>query len=167
MDCLTARERMVPWLDGELARGEAEQLETHVGGCERCVAQAERLSEQQAQLKALGPASTAVPAPNWSAMDARLAAELDAVEAAVEAPRPPPLWKREQRLPIGAVVAYAALLLLSLLFAADRHLAAAEAEARATDLTLALQDQALLDAIGPAAPQQPLNTVGYHSRGSF
>lgn len=167
MDCLTARARMVPWLDGELSRGEQEQLEAHVAACEGCVTQAERLSAQQEALKAIRPPTAPLRADFWDDMDQRLASELDAMERRPAAVRPTPFWQRELRLKPAAALAYAAVLLLSLLVAYERHSSAVAAQSRSAELLIALEEQQVIQ--DPVQGSE-LRTVAYpvhNGRGSF
>ncbi len=145
MDCATVRSLLVPYLDGELAPAQVAWIDAHREICDDCNAAAAQLSAQGQLLAALPPP----PLPSklaedlWSRMDARLGAELDAMEQA--APSTPPAPKRRVprpeiiRLSRRAIAVYAAVLGLAVAFGLWRHDAAATAEARVQDLRVQLE----------------------------
>lgn len=117
MECSEVRDRVAGWLDDELSPGELELMGQHLERCEACAQLVAALSEQD-----LAPP----PVPEldgeafWAPMDAALARELDAAQAAREvAPAAPAAapWRRPVLLHPAVVALYAALLLLSLGFA--------------------------------------------------
>lgn len=114
MRCEEVRERLVAWDDGELSPGEATQVDEHVRSCRACAARDEAL-------RAATPS-----APQWSvpdhvlrALHERVTGDIVLAAAALpEANVPVALrlhrfLRREAQVPMAAVVAYAALLVLA------------------------------------------------------
>ncbi len=154
MDCGTARERAVAWLEGELGRAEAGQVEAHVERCPRCADHIAALDAQRPALRALraaGEAAASPPPEGWSRMDAVLDAAFSASEAArAAAAAPVPAPRRWALSPWGAL-AYAAALLLALGWGWWQRQAAAEARTQLAEVQATLEREQRLGA-GGAAP---------------
>ena len=90
MDCRTASEHLVPWLEAELAPAVTEVVGEHVAHCPDCASLAERLRAQGERLAAIGPAVDPRLSGDafWASMDDSLS---DAWEQLGEggSPRPP------------------------------------------------------------------------------
>lgn len=174
MDCLTARERLVPWLDDEISPGERDQIERHIEQCPACATAAGRLAEQQDVLARLRPPEhlplTKGPA-FWDRLDGRLSVELDRADQ--PAANPPaanrPLLERELRVSGRAALAYAAILAASLLWGWRAHSELERAVESSKQLNLALErEQRLSDEPSPLQQGDSFRTVDYTpSRGSF
>jgi anti-sigma factor RsiW len=118
MRCDEARDRLVAWDDGELSPGEATQVAAHVRGCLACAGHA-------AALRAVTPRPRpVVPADVLARLHARV--DPDVVLTAAARPAPPTSFgagvrgflRREAQVPMGAVLAYAAVLALAVGLAA-------------------------------------------------
>jgi anti-sigma factor RsiW len=133
MDCRQVNERTAPYLDGELAPGEGQQVEEHLTRCPACAALVEALAAQP-----LGPARPpeAIDETTWGAMDRVLARELDRKGAAGGRPR---FWQREFAVRGSTAFGYAAALALSILWGVHSHREAAAVEREAADLAAALE----------------------------
>lgn len=169
MDCAHVRGRLVGWLDGELARGEQEQLERHLDGCERCTAEAARYSEQQEALLAIKAPQRGLAPGFWDGMDAVLASELDRQERGVVNTAAVPLWRRRVALSPLTLAAYAAVLLLAVGYGWSKHEEAGQARVDAEVLRVELERQQRLMAESPTRPPSDLyRQVSYvNPRGTF
>jgi hypothetical protein len=74
MDCQLTRERIGPYVDGELPSEQAAALEVHVRGCATCRAELERARRLIARLEgsAEGDRGAEAPSELWSAIESRL-----------------------------------------------------------------------------------------------
>lgn len=113
MDCLTAQDHLAAWLDDELSPSARTLLARHLADCAGCSALCDALAGQQLAPPGLDR-DTAAPG-FWDPLDQALdqtwaAVPLAAAARASEAP--PPWYRRSVRLPLPAVLAYAALGLL-------------------------------------------------------
>ncbi len=151
MDCPTARALAVAWLEGELAPGEAEQIDHHLEHCEDCAEFVAALDGQSADLAALAPpADPRLAQPGvWDRMDARLAEEMDRAFADRAAPQP--FWQRPMRVSPVGLVAYAAALMLALGWGYINLIEARDANTRADVLGAELERERRL-AAQPAEP---------------
>jgi len=159
MDCGTVRERAVAWLEGELGRAEAGQVEAHLERCPRCADFVAALDGQRPALRALraaGEAAAAPPPGGWAQMDAALDAAF-AAEAARPAPPPPAPAGRWALSPWGAL-AYAAALVLALGWGWWQRQEATAARARLAEVQATLEREQRLGA-GGAAEAPPLGAV--------
>lgn len=173
MDCRTARDHIASWLDGELSRGEVEQLEAHMEHCESCRAVADDLSQQGQVLELLRPlplAEVADPA-FWDRMHTRLSREVVRVQREGH-PRERGLraaLTRRLSVPAPAALAYAAALLGALWWGWAHQERADQAEAGVQALAVALEREQRL----AAAPAMPLRSQEYRTsvytphRGNF
>lgn len=72
MDCISAREELGPYLDGELSAERVAALETHLRTCPPCAVERSRLQNLVAQIQSSSPQVPA-PAPDlWDRIEARL-----------------------------------------------------------------------------------------------
>jgi anti-sigma factor RsiW len=164
MTCQDVLDRVAPYLDHELGRAERELVERHLEGCASCSAIVEKLAEQELRPPPVSDAvATRIGAPDfWSAMDARLASEVD---AQLHAPRP--ATARSFSVSWKVAFAYAAALAIAMLWGAHAHretmIARAENESllRQLDRVQALADsQSGVPSLpAPAAPTTPVRTV--------
>lgn len=141
IDCKTVVDRLPAWLDGELAAAERQWLEQHLERCPACADRAGAYAAQQEDLAALAPSPAQLSHPEafWAPMDQRLAAALDAVELHAKLPAPTPIWRRAQTIGWPALGAYAAALLLLLVFGARQTAALSAAQARVQRLEADLE----------------------------
>jgi hypothetical protein len=165
MTCQDVLDRVAPYLDHELGRAEREIVERHLEGCASCSAVLEKLADQELRPPPVSDAVAArIGAPDfWSAMDARLASEVD---AQVNAPRP--AATRSVTVSWKLAFAYAAALAVAMLWGAHAHHESMIARAENESLVRQLERvQALADAQqtsaptvpAPSAPAQPVRTV--------
>ena len=125
MDCRTVRDRIAAWEDQELSPGETSQMREHLEHCSECMAFSQRIREQSRWLADLPP--PALPELNepdfWKSMDDRLSRELDQMQQIPLAGNQEDVivWRRRRfSVPLPAVVAYAAALILAVLWGLDR-----------------------------------------------
>jgi anti-sigma factor RsiW len=176
--CQDVLDRAAPYLDHELGRAEREVVERHLEGCARCRALMEKLGEQELRPPPVSDAVAArIGAPDfWSAMDARLASEVD---AQLRAPRV--ATARTFTVSWKLALAYAAAFAFAILWGAHAHQQTMVARAEAESLLRQLERvERLADspAAPPAAPvrsaaapghaQSDLELAGYTPhRGTF
>jgi anti-sigma factor RsiW len=151
MDCRTVNERLVPWLDGELAPAEARGVEEHIERCAGCGARAEALAQQGALLEGLKPTGATEQPGFWDRFDARVLPALAELPAG-PAPRPAP--PREFRISVAGVAAYAAALVLALGWALVQRAEVSRAQAQAAEAQSELERvrRLAVEAPLPAAP---------------
>jgi hypothetical protein len=165
MTCQDVLDRVAPYLDHELGRAERELVERHLEGCASCSAVLEKLADQELRPPPVSDAVAArIGAPDfWSAMDARLANEVD---AELHAPRP--TAGRSFAVSWKLALAYAAALAIAMLWGAQAHhetvIARAENESLVRQLervqALADSQQSPVPAMPvPSAPPQPVRAV--------
>ena len=118
MTCQDVLDRVAPYLDHELGRAERELVERHLEGCASCSAVLEKLAEQELRPPPVSDAVAArIGAPDfWSAMDARLASEVDAQLQA-----PSTAAARSFTVSWKLALAYAAALAIAMLWGAHAH----------------------------------------------
>lgn len=155
MECHEVHDLVAGWLDDELSPGQAELMAQHLERCEACAELVARLDGQDLR----PPPAPDTEAPGfWAAMDARLAAEHEAVLAERARPAPPtPAWRRELRLRPPQVLALAAVMLLSLGVAGLQSWRASQARAEVAALQSELDRRERLD----ARPDQLLPVEAY------
>jgi len=151
MDCRSANERLVPWLDGELAPADARGIEEHIERCAPCAARAEALAAQGELLAGLKPCGATERPGFWDGFDARLTPALAQLPAG-PAPRPAP--PREFRVSLIGVAAYAAALMLALGWALLQRAEVDRAQAQAAEAQAELERvrRLAMEAPLPAAP---------------
>ncbi len=164
MDCGTAHDLLVPWLDGELPPARVDDLATHVDGCARCARALDLLERQDAALRVIRPhLPEAGDDAFWADMDQKLAPELDRLGGAP--PAPVPLWRREYRVGTVGLVAYAAALLLALGWGTLQLTATRTAEAELQALDVELQHtRRLLAETAPPQLQAPIEPAARPSK---
>jgi hypothetical protein len=151
--CQDVLDRVAPYLDHELGRAERELVERHLEGCASCSAVLEKVAEQELRPP---PVSDAVAArigasDFWSAMDERLATEIDAQSHA-----PRPAAARSFAVSWKLALAYAAALAVAMLWGANAHRQTMIARAENESLLRQLDRiQAVADSQQSAAPSLP------------
>lgn len=146
MDCRTASEHLVPWLEAELAPAVTEVVGEHVAHCPDCASLAERLRAQGERLAAIGPAIDPRLSGDafWASMDDSLSDAWEQLgEERVAASARAATWtgrlqaraRGELRVSPVGLAAYAAALLLALAWGWSNHEDArvAQAEVRALE----------------------------------
>jgi hypothetical protein len=157
MTCQDVLDRSAPYLDHELGRAERELVERHLEGCASCRTVIEKLADQELRPPPVSDAVAArIGAPDfWSAMDARLAAEVD---AQLHAPRP--ATARSFTVSWKLALAYAAALAIAMLWGAHAHHETVIARAETESLLRQLERvQALAESPLPSAPSVPVRAV--------
>ena len=162
MTCQDVLDRSAPYLDHELGRAERELVERHLEGCASCRAVLEKLADQELRPPPVSDAVAArIGAPDfWSAMDARLASEVD---AQLHAPRT--TTARSFTVSWKLALAYAAAFAIALLWGAHAHHETVIARAENESLLRQLERvQGLADSPqSPSAqfppPSMPVRTV--------
>ena len=161
MDCGTAHDLLVPWMDGELAPSRSSDVEQHVDGCVRCGRALELLGRQDRALKVLRPElAEAQNDAFWERMDSALAPSLDRLGAPEAPAAPVPFWGREYRVSPVGLIAYAAALLLALGWSWMQLSATRSAEAKLRVADAELQHtRRLLAETAPPRLQAPLESA--------
>lgn len=114
MDCARAREKLGPYVDGELPDGEAHALQEHVRDCPDCTAELGRIEALVRQLeRAAGPSEIHAPTFLWADIEARL--EWGATQTAhhgrkITYPRRPTWVTRFLRRPLAAAASLGLLI---------------------------------------------------------
>ncbi len=73
MDCQVAREKIGPYLDGELSVEQQQMLQRHLDGCTSCAAEVEKLREVVGRLaEAAGPSKVEAPSGLWDRIEQRM-----------------------------------------------------------------------------------------------
>ena len=159
MTCQDVLDRVAPYLDHELGRAERELVERHLEACDSCREVVEKLAEQELRPPPVSDAVAGrIGAPDfWSAMDARLASEVDAQLHA-----PATATARSFTVSWKLALAYAAALAIAMLWGAQAHHETVIARAENESLLRQLERvQGLADSPQsvPSAPVVPIRTV--------
>jgi anti-sigma factor RsiW len=157
MTCQDVLDRVAPYLDHELGRAERELVERHLDGCPSCRSVIEKLAEQELRPPPVSDAVAArIGAPDfWSAMDARLASEVDAQLRA-----PGAATVRSFTVSWKVALAYAAALAIAMLWGAHAHHQTVIARAEAESLLRQLERvQGLADAPQAPTPSSPVRAA--------
>jgi len=152
MDCAVISSRIAAFLDGELAPAESEQFSMHIERCEDCTQIVIRLEAQRfVPLSTQEKESICGPAAFWGEMDSVLCAHMDqiVVEHTVCLG---PWYSRRVGLPTPMLVAYAAAMMLAVIWGMQQRERAMTAEVSAEHLGQQLEQERRL-AAQPTAPQ--------------
>jgi anti-sigma factor RsiW len=162
MRCHEVRERLVAWDDGELSPGEATQVDDHVRTCPACAAHGNALHGVTPR-----PSALHVPAHILAALHQRV--DVDVVLAEVARQRDPDpvvvrlqrFLRQEAQVPMVAVVAYAAVLLLAVSLAVSGWWSSAPALTVADQPSTLPSEQYEPASFRPATPQVEVDEDGF------
>jgi len=172
MDCVTTHERIAAFLDGELAPSEAEQFSKHVELCSTCLLMLKELQSQCFKpLTVDEKASVCSSQGFWDDMDAVLCVQMDQVSGE-QSMRVHAWYSRRVGLPTPMIAAYAAAMLLAVVWGMQQRERALAAEVSAEHLGEQLEaERRLVAQPGPAQQDQKngkIKVVTYTpQRGTF
>ncbi|HVO30619.1 MAG TPA: anti-sigma factor [bacterium] len=160
MSCPSHRDSIVLLVDGELSEDASAGVRTHLAGCEECRAFSGELERLKARLTPADGAVTAMDeARFWRKFEADLAVRVARGET--------PWWRRAVTIPVPAMGALVAVVVVTGGIAGHAHRQARELEARTARLTALLHDAAeshvvpvsVARAQAAAAEEAPVRTV--------
>lgn len=154
MDCVVVSSRIAAFLDGELAPAEHQQFSLHIERCEICTQMVVQLEAQRFMpLSAEQKSSICGPPAFWNDMDSVLCAHMDqmVVEQTISLG---PWYRRRVGLPTPMLVAYAAAMVLAVVWGLQQRERAMAAEVSVEHLGQQLEQERRL-AAQPTAPQAP------------
>lgn len=154
MDCTFVTTRVAAFLDGELGPAETEQFAAHLEGCPACMRIVVCLERQEfTPLKASAREAICGRDGFWGDMESVLDTHLDQMVLAKTAPSGP-WFARRVALPVPMVAAYAAALVLAVVWGAQQQDRAASAEMASEHLGQQLESERRL-AAQPSTPSTP------------
>lgn len=172
MDCLTTRERVAAYLDGELAPSEAKQFVAHIEQCSACAGLVKSVQAQCFQpLSATERAAVCSREDFWDNMDAVLCVELDEMSGG-SAVRVHAWYRRRVGMPAPMVMAYAAAMVLAVAWGMQQRERALSAEVSVEHLgqQLEAERRVVAQPLDPLPAQQngKIKVVTYTpQRGTF
>ena len=153
MDCVKTHERIAAFLDGELAPSEAEQISAHIERCPTCSTMLKSLSDQRFRPLSSDEKATICSSQGfWDDMDAVLCVQMDQM-ATPPSIRVHAWYNRRIGLPAPMVAAYAAAMLLAVVWGMQQRERALAAEVSAEHLGQQLEAERQL-VVQPGVPQQ-------------
>jgi len=161
MNCTDVTERIAAHLDGQLSPGESELVGLHLDGCPDCHALTEALMAQDFDPLSQEEKDQGCSADGfWDSMDVALKRELEGIGPVDAAPG---RWRgRRVGLPVSVVLAYAAAMLLAVVWGLQNMDRADSAEVAVKELERQLEQEARLAAEPQVRPTY--RTVGYDSQ---
>ena len=154
MDCTSVTTRVAAFLDGELGPAEAEQFAAHLEGCSACMRIVIRLERQEfTPLDESAREAICSRDGFWGDMESVLDTHLDQMVLAKTAPSGP-WFARRLALPVPMVAAYAAALVLAVVWGVQQQERATSAEMASDHLGQQLESERRL-AAQPTVPTTP------------
>lgn len=153
MDCTEVSGRIAAFLDGELAPGDIERFSSHIDGCESC-AHLVRTMEAQRFEPLCSQEKEAICGTDgfWADMDSALSSHMDQM-VATGAVRAGPWHSRRVGMPVPAIVAYAAAMLLVVAWGVQQQDRAQTAEVASEHLGQQLEQERRIAAQPSARPK--------------
>ena len=152
MDCVTTHERIAAFLDGELAPAEAEQVQGHIDRCPTCASMMKSLQEQCFRpLSAVEKTAVCSAQGFWDEMDAVLCVEMDDIPGE-RVVRVHAWYNRRVGLPAPMIAAYAAAMMLAVVWGMQQRERALAAEVSAEHLGQQLEAERQM-VVQPGLPQ--------------
>lgn len=171
MDCASVNTRIAAFLDGELSSAESERFASHIESCSSCMQLVVRMEEQVfTPLNRDAREAICNRDAFWDDMESVLGTHLDQMVLAKTAPSGP-WFSRRVSLPVPMIAAYAAAMLLAVVWGWQQQDRASSAELASEHLGQQLESERRLAAQPPAlkAPAtETFKAVNYTpERGTF
>ncbi len=154
MDCTMVSSRVAAFLDGEMAPGDCERFILHIEACEPCTRLVARLEAQRfAPLSDDDKTRICGRSEFWSDMDSVLGTHMDQMVLAKTACLGP-WYSRRVGLPVPMIVAYAAAMMLAVVWGLQQKDRASTAELASEHLGQQLEQERRLAAQPAPVPDQ-------------
>ena len=154
MDCTTVSSRVAAFLDGEMEPGECERFVLHIEACDPCTRLVAKLEAQRFSPLSEGDKTEICGrAEFWCDMDSVLDTHMDQMVLAKTACLGP-WYSRRVGLPIPMIAAYAAAMVLAVVWGLQQQERAAVAELATEHLGQQLEQERRLAAQPAPAPEQ-------------
>ena len=154
MDCSTVSSRVAAFLDGEMDASECERFVLHIEGCEPCTRLVAKLEAQRfAPLSDGEKEAICGRAEFWGDMDSVLDTHMDQMVLAKTACLGP-WYSRRVGLPVPMIAAYAAAMVLAVVWGLQQQERASTAELATEHLGQQLEQERRLAAQPAPIPEQ-------------
>ena len=154
MDCTTVSSRVAAFLDGEMDAGECQRFVLHIEGCEPCTRLVAKLEAQRFAPLSDGEKKSIVGRTEfWCDMDSVLDTHMDQMVLAKTACLGP-WYSRRVGLPVPMIAAYAAAMVLAVVWGLQQQERASSAELATEHLGQQLEQERRLAAQPAPIPEQ-------------